>query len=76
MLRLPGVTAMDTSVAGVTVRVVLAEKLPVAAVISVDPVVSDAARPLDPVALLIVPTAVSEEYQATALVRFCVELSE
>jgi hypothetical protein len=63
-------------VAGETERVVLAETLPVAALICVDPVETEVARPLDPLALLIVATLVSEEYQATVLVRFWVELSE
>jgi hypothetical protein len=67
---------MDTSVAGVTVRVVLAERLPVAAVICVDPMVTDTPSPLEPVALLMVATRVSDEYQATVLLRFCVDLSE
>jgi hypothetical protein len=76
MLGLAGVTARDTSVAGVTVRVVEPAMLPNAAVIVVEPGATDAAKPLDPAALLIVAAAVLEELQAAAAVRFCVVLSE
>ena len=76
MLGLVGVIAMDTSAAGVTVRVVDPEMLPDAAVIVVEPVATAAANPLEPVALLIVATPVLVELQVTAVVRFCVVLSE
>jgi hypothetical protein len=76
MLGFAGVTEMDTSVAGVTVRVVVPDTVPDEAVIVVAPVDADVAKPLEPAALLIVATAVVEEYHATISVRFCVELSE
>ena len=76
MLGLVGVIAMDTSAAGVTVKVVDPEMLPDTAVIVVDPVATEAANPLEPVALLIVATPVLVELQVTAVVRFCVVLSE
>jgi hypothetical protein len=67
---------MDTSVAGVTVRVVDPDMLPDAAVIVVDPVAMGEANPLEPAALLIVATSVSDELQVTAVVRSCVVSSE
>ena len=67
---------MDTSVAGVTVSVVDPDTLPDAAVIVVEPAATGVANPLEPAALLIVATPVLDELQATAVVRFCVELSE
>jgi hypothetical protein len=76
MLGLVGVIAIDTSVAGVTVRVVDPDMLPDFAVIVVDPVATGVADPLEPAALLIVATAISDELQVTAVVRFCVVLSE
>ncbi len=76
MLGLPGVTAMDTKVAAVTVRVVEPDTLPDVAVIVVVPAAIDVARPLEPTALLIVATPVLEEPHVTAVVRFCVEPSE
>jgi len=60
----------------VTVSAVAPETLPDVARIVVDPATTAVARPLDPAALLIVATAVLEELQVTAAVRFCVELSE
>ena len=76
MLGLLGVIAMDTSVAGVTVRVVDPEMLPDTVVIVVDPVATAAANPFEPVALLIVATPVMDELQVAAAVRSCVVLSE
>jgi hypothetical protein len=76
MLGLVGVTAMDTSVAGVTVRVVEPDILPDFAVTVVEPVATEVANPLEPAALLMVATAAADELQVTAAVRFCVELSE
>ena len=67
---------MDTSVADVTVSVVDPDVLPVVAVIVVDPAATDVALPLEPAALLIAATAVDDDFQVTAVVRFCVELSE
>ena len=67
---------MDVSNAAVTVKVVDPEMLPEAAVIVVDPVATEAANPLEPVALLIVATPVLDELQVAAAVRSCVVLSE
>ena len=66
-----GVTAMDTSVAAVTVRVVLPEMAPLVALMVVLPAFSADAKP----ALLIVAVVVLDEAQVTLAVRFCVELS-
>ncbi len=76
MLRFVRVIEMDTSVAGVTVRVVDPDMLPDVAVIVVDPVATAEANPLEPAALLIVATPVLDELQVTAVVRSCVVLSE
>jgi hypothetical protein len=76
ILGLVGVTTMDTRVAGVTVRVVDPEILPELAVIAVEPAASALANPLEPAALLMVPTAVVAELQVTVVVRSCVVLSE
>lgn len=62
--------------AGVTVNGVDAEMLPDIAVIIVEPVATDLAKPLYPAALLIVDTPVSDEFQVTAVVRFCIAPSE
>lgn len=76
MLGLFGVTARDTSVAGVTVSVVDPDTVPDEAVIIVDPVAIEVADPLEPAALLIVAMVVDEELQTTAFVKSCVVLSE
>ncbi len=76
MLELAGVIAIDKSVAEVTVRVVDPETFPEAAVILVVPAATDVARPLEPIALLIVATLVFDEDHATIVVRFCVDPSE
>lgn len=76
MAGLAGVTAIERRLAGLTVRVVVAEMLPEVAVIVVDPAATDVARPLDPAALLIVAAPVLEEDQVTDAVRFWVVLSE
>ena len=75
MLEFVGVIAMDTSAAGVTVRVVDPEMLPDAAVIVVDPGAAAEASPLEPVALLIVVTVRSPELHVADAVRSCVVLS-
>jgi hypothetical protein len=62
---------MDTSVAAVTVSVVLPETAPLVALMVVLPAFSADAKP----ALLIVAVAVLDEAQVTLAVRFCVELS-
>jgi hypothetical protein len=69
---LAGVTAIETSVAAVTVRVVELVTLAEVALIVVVPAFDAAARP----DALIVPVAVLEEAHSTLLVRFCVLLSE
>jgi hypothetical protein len=76
MLGFVGVTAMDASVAGVTVRVVDPVVLPDVAVIVVEPAATEVADPLEPAALLMVATAAADELQVTAVVRFWVVLSE
>ena len=63
-----GVTAIDTSVAAVTVSVVLPEMLPEVARMVVDPVPRAVAKP----AVLIVATVPAEELHVEVLVRFCV----
>lgn len=59
---------MDTRVADVTVRVVLPEILPNVAVTITCPTATGAARPLKPIALLIVARASSEELHVTSVV--------
>jgi len=76
MFGFVGVTAMDTSVAEVTVKEVVPEMLPDAAVIVVCPVATEVASPLEPEALLMVAMAVFEESQVTDLVISRVVLSE
>ena len=63
-----GVTATETSVAAVTVRLVLPEMEPEVARMVVDPVPTAVARP----AVLIVATVPAEELHVAVLVRFCV----
>src|SRR5205809_479805 len=69
---------MDTSVALVTVSVVLPDTLVTGsvAVIVVDPAATDVAKPSEPPALLIVAFPVSDELHVTDVVMFWVELSE
>ncbi len=68
-----GVTAIDTSVADVIVSDVDAETLPKAAVIVVEPVETEVAKPFDPAALLMVATAVADEVQVTEADTSCVD---
>jgi len=76
MLELDDVTAIDTSVAGVTVNVTGAEfTAPSVALTCALPVAALEATPCEPEALLIVATPVLSEVQVTWLVRFWVELS-
>src|SRR6202163_3847378 len=63
-----GVTAIDTSVAAVTVSVVLPVMLLEAAWIVVEPVVTAVAKP----AAFIVATVTAEELHVAVLLRFCV----
>jgi hypothetical protein len=60
-----GVTRIDSSTAGVTVSVVVPEKLPDAALIVVVPTPTEVASPLEPAVLLIVDTRAFEELQET-----------
>ncbi len=76
MLGSVGVTPIVTSVADVTVRVVLPEMVPDVAVMVVDPAVKGVVRPLEPPVLLTVATAVFDELQVTDAVRSWVVLSE
>jgi hypothetical protein len=76
MLGFDGVTAIDMSIAGVTVRVVDPAMLPDVAVIVVDPAAIEAANPLEPGVLLMVAAPALDEPHVTAVVRSCVVLSE
>ncbi len=76
MLGLVGFTAMDTSVAEVTVSVIDPAILPDVAVIVVEPAATEVANPLEPDALLMAATAEVDELQVTVIVRSCVVLSE
>jgi hypothetical protein len=76
MLGLFGVTARDTSVAGVTVSVVDPETFPNAALIVVEPAAAEVATPLEPAALLTAAIPVAEELHVTTFVKSCVVLSE
>jgi hypothetical protein len=67
-----GATAIETSVAVVTVSVVVPEMLPEVALIVVVPAFSGDTRP----PALTVPVVMLDEAQVTLLVRFCVLLSE
>ena len=60
----------------VTVSVAALEIPPDAAVIVVEPAATEVANPLEPAALLMVATPAADELQVTAVVRFCVVLSE
>jgi hypothetical protein len=71
MAALAGVTAIDTSVAAVTVNVVLPEIAPLVALIVVPPTLSAEARP----PLLMVAVVVLDDAHVTLAVRFCVVLS-
>lgn len=75
MLRLTGVTAIDTSVAADTVNVVLPEIAPDVAVMVVIPTNNEVASPFKPAALLIVAIVGAEDVQVTDDVRFCVVAS-
>ncbi len=75
MLGFAGISAIETSAAGVTVKLIDPDTLPLAAVIVTDPGLTPVARPWDADALLIDATVGSEEVHATEAVRSCVELS-
>jgi hypothetical protein len=70
MRVLDGVIATETSVAGVTVRVVLPEMLPNVAVIVVVPTVMGVANTFKPTAFLIAAVELEEELQVTEAVIF------
>ena len=72
MLGLGGSTAIDSSVAAVTVNVVEPEMLPSVAVIVLLPTATGVAKPLEFAALLIVAVTVLEELQITDVVMSCV----
>ncbi len=76
LVELKGVTEIETSAAGITVSEVDPVMLPDVAVIVVDPVETDVARPLVPASLLIVVTPVLDELQVAEAVRSCVVSSE
>ena len=69
-------TAIDVSVALVTVSVLVFETVPTVAVIVVEPAATDVASPMEPAALLIVATGSEDELHVTAEVISCVLLSE
>jgi hypothetical protein len=60
----------------VTVIVAVPEMPPDIAVIVDEPVATGVANPLEPAALLIAATEEEDDFQVTAVVRFCVEPSE
>jgi hypothetical protein len=76
MLGVAGVMLIETSVAEVTVSVVLPDIPPSVALIVLVPTLTELASPFEPAALLIVATVSADEDQVTADVRSCVELSE
>jgi len=76
ILGLFGVSEMDRSVAGVTVKVVDPIIPPDDALIATEPTAVAVVSPCIPEVLLISATDPSETLQRTASVRFCVELSE
>ncbi len=75
-LGLDGVTARETSVAGVAVSVVDADTVPDVTVIVVEPAAIGVTSPFEPAALLISATDVADETHIPVVVRFCVEPSE
>ena len=77
MLVISGVTEIDTSVAGVTVSVVVPDMFVTGsmAVIETEPVAVDVAKPFEPDALLILAAPVVDDPQVTDAVKFCVVLS-
>ncbi len=80
ILELPGVMVMDVRVGFPTVNEVVPEIFTVlnlaVIVTALALAITGVATPLEPGALLIFATALSEEFQSTKLVRFCVVLSE
>lgn len=76
IVNVAGLTSIDSSTTGVTVRVVDPEKPPELAVIVVEPVFTDVARPLEPNMLLIVAIFISDEFHVADEEISCVETSE
>ncbi len=72
ILGLVGVTAIDTSAAGVTVSVALPDTFVAGsmAVIVAEPVPAAVAKPLEPDTLLTLATLVDDEFQVTDVVIF------
>ena len=70
-----GVTSIDTSVAAVTVNVVVPVTLPLVADTVVLPTLSAVTRPFEPAALLTAATVLADDAQVTWPVRSRVELS-
>ena len=75
MLGFAGIKAIETSAAGVTVKLIDPDTAPLAAAIVTDPELTLVARPCEADALLIDATVGSEDVHATEAVRSCVELS-
>ena len=75
MLGVTGDTSIDSSVAAVTVNVVLPVTVPLVADTLVLPTPAVVARPFVPEVLLTVATPPFEDVQVTCVVRSCVELS-
>ena len=76
MLGSFGLTVIETRVAEVTVSKLDPEMLPDDALIVVEPAATEVDRPSEAAALLIAATATTDEFQSTAVVKFCVVLSE
>jgi hypothetical protein len=75
IVAVAGVISIDSSAACVTASDVEPEKPPEEAVIVVEPMSTDVARPLEPDVLLIVAILVCDEFHVTEEERSCVELS-
>ena len=75
-LEVAGCTSINTSAAGFTVRITESERFPATAVITVAPVVSEVASPLNPDALLTAATAGVDDSQLTNVVTSCIDVSE
>jgi hypothetical protein len=76
IVKVAGVTSIDSSTTGVTVSVVDPVMLPDVAVIVVEPTATVVASPLEPVRLLMVAILVFDEFHVTVEVRSCVVVSE
>jgi len=76
VLGLDGVIATEMSVAAVTVSVVDPDRVPVVAVIVVEPAATEVTSPAEPAVLLILAIDDADELQTTSAVRSWVVLSE